>query len=378
MAKGARKTPKSAGKPSVASTTSPPASSAIADSLPSPFEPVSTVLASFVKTLPKDHIYIVHLEKTSFSTKRSAFLVPVLLNLIITAGLCWRIYYAVPIYLEQLITIFGHETSWTVQPGAMDTIGLVTVVSSRTVLLMIDYGLFGFLGRWPWEFIFGDKYGRYTGAFGWKRNVGFHRQEEVIVRRGRKWDVPIYLDEQHRKGQGKPGKAWTKEEELAVYTKCSDGLRKATVAKTALSLLDKDWDLDYRAMLDATELVDDGKLRTQDLDRVVLVPWDRKWYLWYPDRSETANGAVNTQVQEDSELETFKQHLIDIKCEDIFYRWVEIVQYETSLPSGFTAKRRKEAEEELRGMLKARHKDDQAFWEAIGGISGVPGLSGGR
>jgi len=166
--------------------------------------------------------------------------------------------------------------------------------------------------------------------------------------------------------------------DTCVRNRYFHGLRKATVAKTALSLLDKDWDLDYRAMLDATELVDDGKLRTQDLDRVVLVPWDRKWYLWYPDRSETANGAVNTQVQEDSELETFKQHLIDIKCEDIFYRWVEIVQYETSLPSGFTAKRRKEAEEELRGMLKARHKDDQAFWEAIGGISGVPGLSGGR
>lgn len=348
------------------------------DSLPPPFEPVSAVLATFAKTLPKDHVYVVHLEKTPRSLRRQAFLVPVLLNLIITAGLCWRLYYAAPIYLDQLITIFGYETSWTVTPGAMRTSDLMNTVTSRTILLMVDYGIFGILGRWPWEFVFGDKYGRYTGACGWKWEVGFGREEEVIVRRGRKWDAPIYQSEQQRKGQGKPDKGWTKEEELMVYAKCSEGLRKTTTAKTAFSLLDKDWDLDYRAMLDATELVEEGKMQTKDLDHLVLAPWNGKWYLWYPHRSETADGTVEPQGPQDDELiQNFKQHLIAINCEDVFYRWIEIVQYETNQPAGFTLKRKKEAEEELRKMLKARQKDDQAFWKAIGGPSGVPGLGGG-
>lgn len=324
--------------------------------------------------MPRDHVFVVHPEQTPPALRRQAFIVPVLLNLIISAGLCWRLYHAVPVYLEQLITILGYETSWTVTPKNLAWGDLINIVGSRTILLTIDYVIFGILGRWPYEFLFGDRYGRYVGCAVWKWDVGFTRPKEPVVRRGRKWDVPIFLDEEERKKQAKPGDTWTKEEELAVYTKCTDALRKSQTSKNALSLLDKDWDLDYRAMVDTTELIDQTKLSLDDVDHVVLVPWQGKWYSWYPHKVEATDGHTDPIPERDEKLEGFKKHLIELGCEDVFYRWIEIVQYETSQPARFTQAKKNEAEQELRRMLRSRKRDDESFVQAVGGLQNVPGL----
>lgn len=315
-----------------------------------------------------------HLEQTPPALRRQAFIVPVLLNLIITAGLCLRLYYAVPVYLEQLVTILGYETSWTVKPKGLAWGDLMYILAYRTMLLTFDYAIFGLLGRWPYEFLFGNKYGRYMGCAGWKWEVGFNRSKEPVVRRGRTWDIPIFQDEEQRKNQGKPETSWTKEEELAVYTKCTDALRRTQTSKNALSLLDRDWDLDYNAMVDTTELVDQAKINLEDIDHVALVPWQDQWYSWYPHRVKTADGHVEPVEEKDERLESFKKHLIGLNCEDVFYRWIEIVQYETSQPARFTATKREEAEQELRRMLRSRKKNDEAFIQAVGGLQNVPGL----
>ena len=307
--------------------------------------------------------------------RKQAFLVPVVLNLIIVAGLCWRVYYAVPLYLEQLITIMGYDTRFTVNTKTTGWEELLKTLGYRTMFLSIDYALFGLLGRWPWEFVLGDKYGRYTGPCGWKWNVGFSRQKEPVVRRGRKWDAPIYQSEMERRLQGKPDTTWTKEEELAAFTKCSDALSKHNTAKNALSLLDKDWDLDYSAMVDVTELIDVAKLSHADVDHVVLVPWHQKWYSWYPHKPANADGSISAMTGKDEKLELFKKNLIDLNAEDVFYRFVELLQYESSQTGGFTKAKKKEAEEELRKMLRARNKDDVAFFASIGGTGGIPGLA---
>lgn len=252
-----------------------------------------------------------HIERTSPNLRKQAFIVPIMLNLIITMGLAWRLYHAVPVYLEQLITIFGYETSWTVTPKQMGWGDILNTISQRTMLLSVDYALFGLLGRWPWEFLFGDKYGRYMGCAGWKWHVGFNRPREIVIRRGRKWDAPIFLNEDDRQKQGKPGKSWTTEEELDCYNKCSSGLSRSQISKNALSLLDKDWDLDYKSMVDVTELIDHVKLSYEDLDQLVLVPWNGKYYFWYPHRTAAANGGVSVAQQRDEQLEEFKKRLLD-------------------------------------------------------------------
>ncbi|KAK5940124.1 hypothetical protein PMZ80_007542 [Knufia obscura] len=370
--KKSSKTPKTSSFTTTNTTTS--MSTSTKSGPPSPFESAPVSLLSLTKYLPRDHVFIVHLEQTPPALRRQAFIVPVLLNLIITAGLCLRLYYAVPVYLEQLVTILGYETSWTVKPKGLAWGDLMYILAYRTMLLTFDYAIFGLLGRWPYEFLFGNKYGRYMGCAGWKWEVGFNRSKEPVVRRGRTWDIPIFQDEEQRKNQGKPETSWTKEEELAVYTKCTDALRRTQTSKNALSLLDRDWDLDYNAMVDTTELVDQAKINLEDIDHVALVPWQDQWYSWYPHRVKTADGHVEPVEEKDERLESFKKHLIGLNCEDVFYRWIEIVQYETSQPARFTATKREEAEQELRRMLRSRKKNDEAFIQAVGGLQNVPGL----
>lgn len=373
MARGStKKAPKNASKSSLtlATTTSTTASTTFP---PSPFQLAPQAVLPLADRLPKDHVFLVHLEDTPPDLRRHTFLVPILLNLFITVGLCARLIYAAPVYLEQLITIFGYETKWTVHPKTLGWLDLIGILGERTILLATDYVLFGLLGRWPWEFLFGDRYGRYVGAAGWKWNVGFSRRPEPIVRRGRKWDVPIFASEKERKKQGKPEKFWTKEEELLIYTNGSEGLRKINTSKNALSLLDRDWDLDYCAMVDATELLDKGSIKSNDLDHVILVPWNGRWYCWYP-HSTGASIMAEVSGQQDDKLEKFKKTLVELGCEDVFYRWIEIIQYETNQPGALSAKKKQEAEQELRRMLRDRKKDDESFMKSIGGSNGVPGL----
>lgn len=374
MAKGStKKAPKNATKPTFTTTTTAAAPSSTTVP-PSPFELAPQAVLPLADRLPKDHVFLVHSEQSAPDLKRHTFLVPILLNLFITVALCLRLYYAAPIYLEQLITIFGYETRWTVDTKTLAWFDLIGILGERTILLATDYVLFGLLGRWPWEFLFGDRYGRYVGAAGWKWNVGFSRKLEPVVRRGRKWDVPIFAVEKERRKQGKPEKSWTKEEELLVYTKCSEALRKTITSKNALSLLDRDWDLDYCAMVDATELLDKDTLKFNDVDHVVLVYWNGRWYCWYPHRTGAAT-TVEVNGGQDADLEKFKKNLIGIGCEDVFYRWIELIQYETNTQTGGLSKKKsQEAEQELRRMLKDRKKDDEAFMQSVGGSAGVPGL----
>lgn len=372
MAKDSKKkAPKSINKTSF-NTTAPTTAPSITTSPPSPFELAPQAILPLADQLPKDHVFVVHSEDTPPALRRQTFLVPILLNLMITVGLCIRLVYAAPVYLEQLITIFGYETRWTVHPKQMVWLDIFSTLGERTLLLSADYVLFGLLGRWPWEFLFGDRHGRYVGTAGWKWNVGFSRKLEPIIRRGRKWDAPIFASEKERKKQGKPEKSWTKEEELIVYTKCSEALKKMLTSKNALTLLDRDWDLDYCAMVDATELLDKNTIQFTDIDHVVLLYWNGRWYCWYPNRTGSKGSEVNGE--HDIKLEQFKKKLIELGCEDVFYRWIEIIQYETNQSGTLPAKKRVEAEQELRRMLKDRKKDDEAFFESIGGPSGVPGL----
>lgn len=324
--------------------------------------------------MPEDHVIIVHPEKTPAALRKQTFIVPVLLNSVLLVILCHRIFYAVPIYIEQIITIMGFETSFTVHPKELPWAEVLTVLGNRTLLLSFDYVLFGLLGRWPWEFLFGNKHGRYVGCAVWKWTVGFDRQTEVVVRRGRKWDTSIFESEDGRLKQGLPAKSWSKEEELLVYNKTSTSLNRLITSKSALSLLDKDWDLDYKAMVEATEYLDEGKLSVEDISHIVLVCWGGRWYFWYPHKSSAMDDSENAIQAQDDKLEKFKRVLTEHKCDDVFYRWIEIIQYETAQPGGFTDTKKKEAEQELRKLLIKRKQDSDQIFEAIGGVHQVPGL----
>ena len=360
---------RTAGKRKLAasSTTSkPPASTLKSTSSldpPSPFQHVPSSLQKLASTLPTTHLYLFHLDHTAPSLKQRVFLVPVFLNLIISLLLCVRIYYAAPVYFEQILTILGYDTYYKVEPSSMTVPDLMSTVGVRTALLMVDYAIFGLLGSWPWQFLFGNKLNRYTGPLSWRWTLGI-RDTEVIVRRSRQWDTTLGFEDEE-------GKKWSSDDELTLKLKIEPAMRDALMSKTGYLLLDKDWDLDFEAMIDTHQLVEENVLDFKDVDQIVLVHYQKQWLIW---RTKPTEEGARVDSIADSKLRTFKDKLTQQGQEGVFYRWIEIVQYESSLPGGFTQGRQAEAMRELRRLLEERRVDYAKFWEEIGGQKGVPGL----
>ena len=363
----ARAAGKRAAKPAAPSKpeTSKSQSTAISE-LPSPFQYAPASLRPFVSTLPTDHFYLVHIDRTEPSIKKRVFIVPIIMNLIITIGLCIRVYFAAPAYLEQIITIFGYDTAYKVDTSQANAGELMNVVTSRTMLLMMDYFIFVIIGSWPREFIFGSKPLRFVGPWEWRRTIGF-QDTEIVVRSGRRWDTPLFVGPTPQQS-----KTWQIDEELTIRVKVDAAMRKPYLAKTGYLLLDKDWDLDFKAMLDAHRLVDKGAIKLQDLQDLALVYYQKQWLMW---RVHEERVITPQEAAQDSVLEKFRSKLDDLGAEDVFFRWIELVQFETSRPGGFTEGRQAEAMRELKRLLTAKGVDYAQFWEDIGGQAGLPGFS---
>jgi hypothetical protein len=331
---------------------------------PAPFKQIPSSIQPFVSTLPTDHIYLVHLDRTPVELKRRVFLVPVLLNLAITLGLCVRIYYAAPVYLQQIITIFGYDTAYSVDTASNSLGDLMSIVATRFSLLSFDYALFALLGSWPKEFLFGSKSSRFAGPWDWRRNVWF-KETEVVVRQGRNWDTPLL--EETEEGT----KTWTTQDELTIKFKIEPAMRPSYASKTGLLLLDKDWNLDFKAMVDAHRMVKDGRLKMEDLEGIALVHYQKQWLFWKVNE-DTEIPASNPERE--SVLQKFRDKLMSLGQEDVFFRWIEIMQFETSQPGGLTEARQAAAMQDLKKMLTNRGVDYAAFWKDIGGQKGLPGL----
>lgn len=352
-------------KPAAGSSTTSKPIMTTAPGPPKPFQYAPTSIRPFLSTLPTDHIYLVHLDHTPTSLKKRVFVVPVILNVLIVLGLCVRVYYATPVYIDQIITIFGYDTAHKVNTKTASVFELTNILTSRTLLLMVDYLIFGMLGSWPKEFVFGGKLSRFTGPLEWRRKVGF-QDTEIIVRKGRKWDTPLLVGETTDQI-----KTWKVDEELTIKVKVDPAMRPAYLAKTGYLFLDKDWDLDFKAMLDAHRLAEKNAVQLSDLEGLVLAYYQKQWLVWRP--NDTPDTAVQASPG-DSVVENFRHKLSGLGAEDIFFRWIEIVQFETSQPGGFTEGRQAEAIRELRKRIEKKGIDFATFWEEIGGQTGLPGF----
>jgi hypothetical protein len=347
------------------SPVSQPARSA-STSIPHPFKLVaaSSSLHPFVSTLPTDHIYAVHLDRNSTKIKKQAFAVPLILNGLIIAGLCYRIYCAAPIYLSLAITVFNYDTAYHVDPWMASKGDIFTAIIRRFFLMMTDYALFWLLGSWPREFLFGSVANRFVGPLGWRMNIWFD-EEEVIVRRGRGWDRALLQD------VNESNRAWRMDEELLLKYKIEPAMRQATTSRTGLSLLDNNWDLDYHGMSDAHRLLNDGRAELDDLQDLVLVYYHNQWLVWHVHEPQELD---ISDPQQEAKLHRFRDLLKELGREDVFFRWIEIVQYETSQPGGFTEGKRGHAVRQLRDMLIDKGVDYPRFWQVIDGQRGLPGF----
>lgn len=147
--------------------------------------------------------------------------------------------------------------------------------------------------------------------------------------------------------------------------------------KTGYLLVDADWDLDYDAMIRAHDLVDrtrkDNGVPLDEFRTAVLVNTDADgWLIWRVGDEDTPEGRARS-VQRDQIL-AFKDKLTDMGKEDLFFRWVELIQYESTLPGGFTPDRQRSAMVQAKQLFEDEGVDFTRFWREVGGMEGMPDL----
>lgn len=207
-----------------------------------------------------------------------------------------------------------------------------------------DFLLFRFVGMWPWDFFLGK--GGEASPLGWRRWCRF-RDVEVVVRSSRRWDVPLFTKEERGSWdvRGEVEKMdWVKEEWLQegregklFREKILPAVEKGWVQnKTSYQMLDQNWDLYFSGMIEAQALVDDAKNKIDDFRTSVLVHTEKwGWLIWEVWR-EHEEGSEDDGTKK---LQLIKNKLTAMGKENLFFRWIEVVQSETSQSGPFTVER---------------------------------------
>jgi hypothetical protein len=297
-------------------------------------------------------VYITHIDSQPYTLKRRVFIVPVLMNIGFAALLLWRLYVAIPTYFAIFIAALGHHSEHKVDIEGTSWNGLMTVIMGRTFLFFIDWSLARFVAPWPLEFFFGAP----SNPVDWRRKIGF-RNKEVIVRVSRKWDEHLE-------------KGWVDNDEKTVKELIMPALGSKIQQKTGYLLMDKHWNLDFAEMIQAHSLVDSEALKLSDFEKTVWIHSPAYgWAFWNVD-------GENNETLQREKISAFKDKLTAMGKENLFFRWAELIQFESSQPGGFGPDRQEAAMEKAKKMFEAQGVDFEEFWKSVGGTEGLPGMEG--
>jgi len=232
------------------------------------------------------------------------------------------------------------------------------------LLFLADFMLFRIVGPWPWSF-FVESPGN---PVSWRWNVGF-RDEEVCVRQSRGWGAADLLGAT----EGASGKAG--EDSPFFKTRILPALEKERLRrKTGYLLMDASFDLDFYGMVAATQLLDKEHISIDILRKSVFVyigneeGEEGEWAMW--DCSQLDRGS---ESEARDKVILFKERLTEMGKENLFFKWVELIQYESNAPGGFTPERQVAAAEKVKKMFADQGVDFEDFSREIGGLDGMPG-----
>ncbi|KJZ72417.1 hypothetical protein HIM_08220 [Hirsutella minnesotensis 3608] len=317
---------------------------------PAPFKRPPEILNSFINGLSEKHIYITHIDTKPAMFKRKIFLVPVAMNVCVSLLFAWRMYSILPWYWQLVVSAFGYPSEATF-PASQATWGeIAREIAKRGISMFIDFVLIIFVWPWPVEFAAGQRHGN---PMLWRRKVGF-RDKEIYVRRSRDWDKllgDIFKDADSRKI-------------LVAYVQqaTSPMLQEQ---KTGYLLMNGSWDLDWEGMIHAHALVDEKVVAIEAFKTVVLLYTKDYGWLCY----DTKAGTDADSDEKRRQVFAFRDALTALGKDDLFYRWVEIVQFEATQPGGFGPDQQEAAAARIREMFASENVDFDELWkEAVGGI----------
>ncbi|OTA82170.1 hypothetical protein M434DRAFT_401132 [Hypoxylon sp. CO27-5] len=315
---------------------------------PAPFKRPPEVLQPFIETLDEKHVYITHIDSHPADFKRQIFTIPLLMNVAITALLVYRLYYILPYYTQIVVSVLGYPNETTMVVDEMDWEEIAVEVGKRTFHFMLDFILYVFVSPWPVNFFLAQD----GNPAVWRRKVGF-RDREVVVRRSKRWDE-------------------TKGDVINDSTAKSLFMGRIGVAtspmlineKTGYLLMNADWDLDWAAMVDATTMVDKKMAAIEAFKLVVL--FFHEEYGWLCVDMKLGENAEEDERRR--QVFAFRDALAAVDKEDLFYRWIEIIQFESSQPGGFGPEKQEQVAKQIREMFKKHDIDFDEFWkESVGG-----------
>ncbi|KAH7325072.1 hypothetical protein B0I35DRAFT_425550 [Stachybotrys elegans] len=314
------------------------------DGPPPPFKQPPEVLEPFINQLDEKHVYVTHIDGHPASFKWRIFLVPVAMNVGVAALFVWRMYAIIPWYWELVKPFLGLPSAITFAAEQSTWPELIWEISKRTAVFLVDFLLFVFVWPWPVEFTMGRRHGNPTR---WRWNVGF-QDKEIYVRRSRDWDTVIgdYLED----GDG--------HKILTTYIKTATA-PLLQEQKTGYLLMNGQWDLDWAAMVLAHRLVDKKEVALEAFKNAVLMYHEDHGWLCY-------DLGISASVEEDTkrrQVFAFRDALTALGKEDLFYRWVEIVQFESTQPGGFGPEKQEAAAQKIRDLFEAGGVNFDELWK---------------
>jgi hypothetical protein len=329
------------------------------EKLPAPFKPLSPALSSFTTSLSKKHIYVTHIDPKPRGFKFKIFLVPVAMNLAVVLLFVWRMNYVLPWYGSLLLSTLGYTADTPALNTQSSTPGLLSVILRRAFTFLLDFLLVVFVWPWPVEFCLAKTHGN---PVYWRLKVGF-RDKEIYVRRSRtEWDSGVLED------VFEPSRSRLL---LSKTTAATDLMLLRE--KTGYLTMNADWDLDWMAMVAAHKLVDSKEVAVDAFSSVVLF-WTKDFGWVCVDRA-TGGQVDPNEDKRRQQVFAFRDALSAIGKEDLFFRWIEIVQFESSQPGGFGPEKQVEVAQKIRELFSKEGIDFDEFWMRAVGSQGLAGMS---
>jgi hypothetical protein len=345
-----------------------PSPSSTSSALPPPFESAPEHMIPFLESLPPKHIYITHMDTHPIGFKQQIFAIPVVLNFTIALLLVWRVYAAVPWYLAIAQELWDRPNAPFIGAGGWKAMALTA--AWRMATFAFDYALAVVVVPWPYTFFLAYP----SSPTLWRFKIGFQTRE-LVVRKSRGWGaVDLFCGEK----TGAENAFWKTRVETAV------GLEK--VGKTGYLLTDESWDLEFGAMGRGQKLLKEGEMKEEDVNGKVwgYIPQRGnragEWVMWdfrrdlYPKQNagsagsgmdQTASTAANSE-QARTMILRFRDKLVEMGKEELFFKWVECIQYESSQPGGFTPERQAQAGERVKALFEQNGVDFEKFGRDVG------------
>lgn len=318
------------------------------DGPPKPFKRAPEALEPFTKSgLSPNHVYITHIDSKPRAFKQKIFSVPLALNVVLVLLFIWRIKYIAPYYWALVLSALGHSNETTVIASEASYTQIAKIILRRGFTFILDFTLVVFVWPWPVEFCFGRTH---ASPMQWRWNVGF-RDKEIYVRRSRAWGEKLgdILD---------PANTSAKDLFNHYVEQATSPLYLGE--KTGYLTMNGEWDLDWAAMILATKLVDKKDVALDAFKLLVL--FHHKEHGWVSLDLKEAENAQD--VDRRTQIFAFREALSAIGKEDLFFRWIEIVQFESSQPGGFGPEKQVEVAKQIRELFAAQGIDFDEFWKS--------------